>query len=134
MSNLPQTVEVVALEPTIGGEVRGVDLHDELPCALVGELWRELLERKVLVFRGQHLSPDELEHFTRYLGEPFGREDYAGPDTFGGNRFVGKVGPTPAGARPTTWHMGGTWQASPLAFELLLLAVVPETGGATLFA
>jgi alpha-ketoglutarate-dependent taurine dioxygenase len=129
-----RTVEIVALEPTIGGEVHGLDLHQALSPALIGELRRALLERKVLAFRRQHLSPDELEHFTRYLGEPFGREDYAGPDVFGGNAYVGKVGPTPPGARPTTWHMGGTWQPHPLAFELLLLAVVPATGGATLFA
>ena len=134
MTNGPRSVEIVALEPTIGGEVRDVELRDELSSALAGELRGALLDRKVLVFRQQHLSPDELERFTRYLGEPFGREDYAGPDTFGGNKFVGKVGPTPPGARPTTWHIGGTWQRNPLAFELLLLAVIPETGGATLFA
>jgi taurine dioxygenase len=134
MTNVTSAVDVVALEPTIGGEVCEVQLRGDLPAELVVKLRRALLDRKVLVFRGQHLSPDELEQFTRYLGEPFGRDDYAGPDTFGGNRFVGKIGPTPPGARPTTWHIGGTWQRSPLAFELLLLAVVPQTGGATLFA
>jgi taurine dioxygenase len=94
-----------------------------------------LLERKVLVFRAQHLSPDELEVFTRQFGEPFRRDEgYAGPRTYGGNPVVGAVGPTPPGRRPTTWHLGGTWQEHPLAFELLTMAVVPPVGGATIYA
>jgi taurine dioxygenase len=125
---------MIALEPTIGGEVRGADLNQELDATAVSVLRSWLLERKVLVFREQHLSPDALERFTRYLGEPFRRDDgYAGPKTFGGNPFVGSVGPTPAGKRPTAWHIGGTWQPSPLAFELLTMVVIPPVGGATLF-
>lgn len=128
-------LRVEPIEPTIGGEVRGADLRRPLAPEVAGALRAALLERKVLIVRAQHLAPDELETFTRHLGEPFRRDKgYAGPSTFGGNSFVGTVGPTPPGRRPTTWHQGGTWQEQPLAFELLTMVVVPQVGGATLYA
>jgi taurine dioxygenase len=126
---------VEPLEPTIGAEVHDVDLRAPLDAETVAALRAALLDRKVLAFRAQHLSPGELEAFTRHLGEPFRRDDgYTGPKTYAGNSFVGTVGPTPPGRRPATWHMGGTWQERPLAFELLTMVVVPAVGGATLFA
>ena len=90
-----RSLGVEVLEPTIGAEVTGIDLRRPIAPDGVDQLRRLLLERKVLVFRAQRLSPDELEQFTRYLGEPFRRDDgYAGPKTFGANPFVGTVGPT----------------------------------------
>lgn len=129
-------LEVVPLEPTIGSEVRGIDLHQHLDDATIGELRSAALERKVLVLREQHPTPDELVRFTRCFGEPFRRDDgYAGPATFGGNPHVGQVGPSAPGRRPGgDWHLGGTWSETPLTFEILTMAVVPPVGGSTLFA
>ncbi|HTV17201.1 MAG TPA: TauD/TfdA family dioxygenase [Polyangiaceae bacterium] len=125
--------ELKRLEPTLGGEVRNLDLHRELDATTVAALRAALLERKVLVFRGAGQSPEELERFARYFGEPFGSPDYAYGHYEGFDHIV-KIGPSPVGQRPSNWHQGGTWKANPWAFELLQLAVVPPVGGATLYA
>ena len=133
MTSLAVAFDVTPLEPTIGGEIRGLDLHAPLDPATVACLRQALLERKVLVIRNQHLGPDELLTFARYLGEPFGRPDYAYGSLPGYQQIV-KIGPSPVGQRPSEWHQGGTWKPNPWAFEMLQLAVVPPIGGATLFA
>lgn len=124
---------VKALEPTLAGEVSGLDLHQALDPQAVAKLRATLLERKVLVFRGQNLSPEELQRFASYFGEPFGSPDYAYGHYEGYDKIV-KIGPSPVGQRPSNWHQGGTWKANPWAFELLQLVVVPPVGGATLYA
>ena len=125
--------EVKPLEPTLAGVVTGVDLHTTLDAQRVGALRAALLERKVLVFRQQGLTPEELVRFATYFGEPFGSPDYAYGHFEGHDKIV-KIGPSPVGSRPSNWHQGGTWKANPWAFELLQLAVVPPVGGATLYA
>ncbi|HYQ29193.1 MAG TPA: TauD/TfdA family dioxygenase [Polyangiaceae bacterium] len=125
--------ELKLLEPTLGGAVAKLDLHQPLDAQRVAALRAALLERKVLVFRQQHLSPDELVRFATYFGEPFGSPDYAYGHYEGHDKIV-KIGPSPVGSRPSNWHQGGTWKANPWAFELLQLAVVPPVGGATLYA
>jgi alpha-ketoglutarate-dependent taurine dioxygenase len=125
--------DVKALEPTLGGAVTNLDLHAPLDTARIAALRAALLERKVLVFRGQNLAPEELVRFANYFGEPFGSPDYAYGHYEGHDKIV-KIGPSPVGSRPSNWHQGGTWKANPWAFEMLQLAVVPPVGGATLYA
>ncbi|MET0285798.1 MAG: TauD/TfdA family dioxygenase [Polyangiales bacterium] len=127
-----RTFDLKRLEPTLGAEV-AVDLRRELDASTVRALRDTLLERKVLVFREQKLSPEQLQRFASYFGEPFGDPNYAYGHYEGFDKIV-KIGPSPVGQRPSNWHQGGTWKANPWAFELLQLAVVPEVGGATLYA
>ena len=68
---------VKRLEPSLAGEIDHLDLHQPLDALTVKALRAALLERKVLVFRQQSLSPDELQRFATYFGEPFGSPDYA---------------------------------------------------------
>jgi len=128
-----RTFAVKSLEPTLGGEVTGLDLHRPLDPRAITLLRAALLERKVLVFRRQSLSPEELQRFATYFGEPFGSPDYA-YGHYEGYETIVKIGPSPVGQRPSNWHQGGTWKANPWAFEMLQLAVVPPVGGATLYA
>jgi len=132
-SQTAQSFTVTKLEPTLGGEVTDLDLHQPLSLETVAKLRAALLERKVLVFRKQALSPEELQRFATYFGEPFGSPDYAYGHYEGHDKIV-KIGPSPVGQRPSNWHQGGTWKKNPWAFELLQLVVVPPVGGATLYA
>jgi alpha-ketoglutarate-dependent taurine dioxygenase len=129
----PVKIDVRPLEITIGGEVQDIDLHSELSEAEVRAVRDALLERKVLVFPRQSLTPDELERFSRYLGEPFFASDYA-YSSIDQNRFVIALGPYEKGQRPSQWHQGGTWKPNPWPFEMLQLNVIPSVGGDTLWA
>lgn len=124
---------VKSLEPTLAGSVSDIDLHRTLDAQQIAAVRAALLERKVLVFRGQHLNPEELQRFATYFGEPFGSPDYAYGHYEGYDKIV-KIGPSPVGQRPSNWHQGGTWKPNPWAFEMLQLVVVPPVGGATLYA
>ncbi|HKS46117.1 MAG TPA: TauD/TfdA family dioxygenase [Amycolatopsis sp.] len=93
-------------------------------------LGQEFLTHKVLVFRGQHLTPDEHVRAARIFGEPFRHptaiEDEANPLVYPYNvRETGKA---------STWHIGGLWRNPPFSIESLTYQEVPELGGHTLWA
>src|SRR5205823_5640977 len=67
---LTPMLEVAPLTATIGAEVAGVDLADDLEDAAIEEIREALLEWKVLFFRDQHRL-DRARHvaFGRRFGE-----------------------------------------------------------------
>jgi alpha-ketoglutarate-dependent taurine dioxygenase len=127
------TLDVRPLERTLGGAVIGLDLHEELDERTVAGLRAALLERKVLVFPEARLSPDELERFSRYLGEPFADPSYP-YGSIPENPYVVALGPSDPGHRASSWHQGGTWKPNPWFFEMLQINVKPDVGGDTLWA
>ena len=58
-------LHVTPLSATIGAEIRGVDLKQQLSDDIVAELRAALLRHKVIFFPGQHLSPEEHVAFAR---------------------------------------------------------------------
>jgi taurine dioxygenase len=126
---------VLAVEPltaTIGAEVVGVDLADDLSDEVVEQLRAALLEWKVLFFRDQHrLDRDRHVAFGRRFGElevhPITPKDQAQPEVF----------VIPAGGRfraPDTWHSDVTWRPEPSLGSILRAVELPPLGGDTLWA
>ena len=64
-----ERIKVRAMSPTIGGEVSGVDLNN-LDDDTFAEIHRAFLDRGVLFFRNQDLSPEAQIEFARRFGEP----------------------------------------------------------------
>src|SRR5262245_32706706 len=60
-------LEVTPLSPTIGAEIRGVDLRDldDGTVAAIRQVW---LDRKVVFFPQQHLTADEHVAFAARFG------------------------------------------------------------------
>ena len=62
-------MEIAPLSSALGGEVKGVDLSQEMAA----ELWQDIhdvwLEYKVLVFRNQDLSEESHLRFAKSFGE-----------------------------------------------------------------
>jgi len=126
---------VLALEPlttTIGAEVIGVDLADDLDDDVVDERRRARLEWKVLFSRDQHRL-DRTRHvaFGRRFGElevhPVTPKDQEQPEVF----------VIPAGGRfraPDTWHSDVTWRPEPSLGSILRAVELPALGGDTLWA
>jgi len=63
-----QTIDVRRLTPTIGAEVHGVDLSQDLSDAQFAEVRRAMSENLVVAFRGQTLSREQHKAFVRRFG------------------------------------------------------------------
>lgn len=63
------TIEVRRLTPTLGAEVRGIDLSQPLTQAQLQEVRRAMNENLVIAFRDQQLNREQHKAFVRQFGE-----------------------------------------------------------------
>jgi taurine dioxygenase len=123
------------LTPTIGAEVSGVDLGDDLDDELLGELRRALLEWKVLFFRDQDLDRDRHRAVAESWGtlerHPFFEYVHPGQDDA---HVVRLAKDAAAGGAENEWHADLTWHERPSFGAVLRAVEVPELGGDTLWA
>jgi len=130
-----ETIHVSPLSPVIGAEIMGVDLSRDLSNHQFSEVHRALLEHHVIVFRDQHLSPEDHKRFGRRFGRlhvhPLqamreGDKERLEVKASRNSKFVAGEG----------WHTDVTCDAEPPMGSLLYLEKTPEIGfgGDTLFA
>jgi taurine dioxygenase len=62
---------IAPLSEHTGAEVRGIDLTEPVDEAVQAGLNRAFVEHSVLVFRDQHLAPQQLLEAVGLFGEPF---------------------------------------------------------------
>lgn len=117
--------------PRFGAEITGVDLTREVDAETAESLRQEFLRHKVLVFRDQHLTPDQHVRAARIFGTPFNHptaiRDAANP-------LVYPYDVRETGKRASTWHVGGLWRTPPFSIESLTYQRVADLGGHTLWA
>lgn len=138
------TLDVRPLGPTIGAEVRGIDLREPLDPAVVAELRELWLRHKVLVFPAQHLEPHHQVSFARAFGAlskahpvvPGLIEDHPEILVLDSERAraTAAYGPTLRRTREAGWHTDITFMPTPPAGSVLAARVVPAAGGDTLWA
>lgn len=121
------------LTPAIGSEVSGLDLAQPLTAETVAALRRLWLERKVLFFRAQQLTPDQQLAFTARFGE---LEKYPFLPGIEGYPLIAPVLKLP---HETVnfgglWHSDTTYLEAPAAGATLYAIEIPPLGGDTLFA
>jgi taurine dioxygenase len=125
-------MRIEPLTVTIGAEVSGVDLADDLSDHVIDDLRAALLEHKVLFFRDQQrLDRDRHIAFGRRFGDleihpitPAGQEQ---PEIF----------VLPSGGEhgaPGVWHSDVTWRPEPSMGSILRAIELPPVGGDTLWA
>jgi alpha-ketoglutarate-dependent taurine dioxygenase len=127
--------------PRIGAEITGLDLTSKVDDATAEALRKDFITYKVLVFRGQHLTPDQHVEAIKIFDEPFdhptvaeaGTLDHPRVQRHEDNRLVYAYNLEKAGSA-ARWHVGGTWRNPPFSIESLTYQVVPEVGGHTLWA
>lgn len=122
--------EIRRVGPRFGAEVVGIDLTDPVDAETADQLRQAFQEHKVLVFRGQNLTPDQHVRAVEIFAEPFDHptavKDTSNPLVYPYNvRQTGKA---------STWHIGGLWRSPVFAIESLTYEEVPELGGHTLWA
>ena len=125
-------LEIAPLTPSIGAEIRGVDLARPLDAATVGHLRAALLDWKVLFFRDQDITTEQHLAFARNFGDlevhPFAPEKPGYPEVLAITHDRDSRG------RENTWHSDVTWREKPSLGSILRAIEVPPVGGDTLFA
>jgi sulfonate dioxygenase len=139
---LPTGTQVTDLTPTIGTEVRGVQLST-LSSAGKDELARFVAERKVVAFRGQDfadLSIQEALDFGGYFGRhhihPTSGAPEGYPEIHLVHRGAGDKGAEAffqARTSSVAWHSDVSYEQQPPGTTFLYILDKPETGGDTLF-
>lgn len=125
-------LELAKLTRSIGVEVSGVDLREPLAPAVHAEVRDALLKHLVLVFRGQHLTPDQHVAFARQFGEI---HYSAVPTAHGGPPEVNVLDMvSPKGNGSDRWHSDSPFLPRPTDATFLNAVMMPSAGGDTCFA
>ena len=124
--------EIEDLTPFTGSQISGLDLSKPIAADTLGKLRRVWLERKVLFFLDQQLTPDQQVTFTRQFGEV---DKYPFLKGIEGNPLVAPVLKLPE----ETINFGGVWHSDtaylevPAAGASLYALELPPVGGDTIF-
>ena len=124
--------EVRSMTPALGAEITGLDLANQIPTNIIIALRDTWLERKVLCFRDQALSPTQQLAFTRLFGEI---DKYPFLEGIEGYPEVAPVLKLPEEKINFggVWHSDTTYLETPAAGASLYALDVPPVGGDTLF-
>jgi taurine dioxygenase len=129
--NAPAGIELYHLSPTIGTEVLGIDLREDLSSDLVLFLKRLMLDRKVIFFRDQDITVEQQMSVCRHWGEleviEFLPQHPDHPEVLHIKRDSGTKG------SENIWHSDVTWRECPSLGSMLRAVEVPDVGGDTLF-
>ncbi len=128
----PLPFEVNRLSPTIGGELLGVDLREDLTSEIKELIYEALLVYKVIFFRDQDLTTDQHIHFSKNFGDlevhPFAPFKEGYPEVLKITHNEKSPG------RENLWHSDVTWRKEPSLGSVLRMLEKPENGGDTLFS
>jgi taurine dioxygenase len=120
------------MSPTIGAEIAGIDLREDLSVDTVDELRRALVAWKVIFFRDQNLTTEQHLAFARRFGtlevHPFAPAKPGYPEVLDLTHDEGSPG------QENLWHSDVTWRLEPSLGSVLLNRECPAVGGDTLFA
>jgi taurine dioxygenase len=126
------TITVTPLTPTIGAELSGVDLTQELDEATIKEIREALLAHLVIFFRDQPMQPQDHVRFARAFGEislpAFRPKASLSPEVV----VLDQTNPRGEGA--DRWHTDNTYMVEPPMGSVLRGVQIPPAGGDTCFA
>lgn len=143
----PQRITVSPVTPIAGAEIAGVDLSKPLDAETFAEIRAAINQWRVVFFRDQDITNDQLKAFGRNFGpltpaHPIaeGLDDHPEiwerkVDEYRTRRVENDT--RPPGAQPPRdykgWHIDITFVANPNAYSLLYGVQIPPFGGDTLF-
>lgn len=121
------------LSPALGTIIHEIDLGQSLEKSLLAELREIWLDRKVVILRGQSLSPKQYLAFAKQFGTPDIYPLLTGLEGFP------EITPVLKKEKETVnfggvWHSDTTYQPCPPMATMLYALELPPVGGDTLFA
>ena len=126
-------MRIVPLTPALGAEVHGLDLGRPLDAPTLARLRELWLDRLLLVFRGQTLTPAAQMAFARQWGEPDRYPFLQGVAGYAELTEVLKREDETVNFGGL-WHADTTYQTCPPMATMLYALELPPCGGDTLFA
>lgn len=126
-------ITVHPIAGTVGAEVHGVDLSQDLSDAAIGDIRAALLAHGVIFFRDQTIDPATQKAFARRFGEIFVHPNFRG---LGADDEIVEIRRAPTDQRIVgeDWHADTTMMAEPPMGAILYGVEVPPYGGDTQFA
>lgn len=140
-AKLNSTIEILPAAKPLGAEIHGIDLR-AVTAADFAAIERAWHDYSVLLFRGQHLSDDDLIAFSRRFGDldlapiqETGRRFVEGhPELYVVSNVIVNGEPIGSlGAGEATWHTDMSYLESPPRASMLYALEVPPAGGNTWF-
>jgi len=124
--------EVVQIGSTLGAEISGIDLTDDLSDDVIAELQLALDNYKVIFFRDQPLTSDQHVAFAKRFG-PLEIHPFI-PSNTGVPELVRFEKTAEVAGYENSWHHDVTWRAEPSMGAILHGIELPTVGGDTLFS
>ena len=131
---LPKGVILTHLQPSIGTQVNGLDLREELDAETVSFLRTLWLKRKVLVFRDQPLSEEQHVRFGRNFGPLDALPRPAGSEQEWPELLVIKRDGSDNSESEAFFHQDVPYANPPVAGAVALMKKCPGIGGDTIIA
>ncbi|HVI50488.1 MAG TPA: TauD/TfdA family dioxygenase [Candidatus Sulfotelmatobacter sp.] len=128
-----RTIQVKRLTPTIGAEVRGIDLSKDLSDEQFGEIRRAISENLVLAFRDQDISPEDHKRFARRFGSlhshVLGGARALSSDKYDPEVLAWRTDQNSRNTAGDAWHNDVSCDAHPIWGSFLRVRELPEGGG-----
>ena len=127
------TFQIKKLTPNIGAEIIGDNLFEDLSSSFSDEIYRTLIENKVIFFRNQYISNNEHIKFAK----SFGDIESPHPVYPHVKNFPEIVLLENDESRPPdtdVWHTDVTFKPNPPFASILYSKIIPSSGGDTLWA
>jgi taurine dioxygenase len=128
-----RTITVTPIAGSLGAEIGGVDLSQQLPDEVVAEIRRAWLDHLVVFFRKQTLDGDRYMAFARRIGTPVDYPFVRGIDGYPQIIAVTKL-PHETVNFGGIWHSDTAYLDQPPMATMLLAREIPVAGGDTLYA
>ncbi|MCG8546466.1 MAG: TauD/TfdA family dioxygenase [Alphaproteobacteria bacterium] len=131
------TMQITKIKEHVGAEVTGIDLRRDIDADTWTRVYDALVDNVVLIIRGQHLTPAELEAAAKRFGELMEDQNrmYLVPGhpliSTLSNRHKDSQGKQAKVAKNATWHTDHTNQKQPPKFTMLYPVALPDRGGGT---
>jgi taurine dioxygenase len=129
---MPAAFDIEPIGPTIGAEIHGLDLSQQIDQKTAADLEAAMIEHKVVYARDQHITTAQHVAFGRMFGElevhPFRPEGEFPEIMVLDNHKDNPVLST------DVWHSDTTFRECPTLYSILRCLEIPKVGGDTLWA
>ena len=125
--------QVKKITPSLGAEIIGENIFNDLNSSLCNQIYDVLIENKVIFFRNQNLSNDQHIKFAKSFGE-IEPPHPVYPHVNNYPEIVLLENDVKRPPDTDVWHTDVTFRANPPFASILYSRIIPSSGGDTLWS